>query len=159
DRYRALTSGALDPAAEATTQVWKTAAASQRLPDQAEIDAAATAARGPHWRLDPVQHTATHLSGTPLILNSFTKSYIAGAAAGAAMSDAAVTSVVVNIGGDLIVRGRRTELVEIADPRNDAENADPVARIQVRDRAVATSGNYRRGVQISGRSYSHIVDP
>jgi thiamine biosynthesis lipoprotein ApbE len=159
DRYRALTSGALDPAAEAVTQVWKAAAAARRLPDQTEIDAAALATRGLHWRLDPVRHTATHLSGTPLILNSFTKSYIAGRAADAALADAAVTAVVVNIGGDLIVRGPRTELVDIADPRNDAENAEPVARIQVRDRAVATSGNYRRGVQIGGRFYSHIVDP
>jgi thiamine biosynthesis lipoprotein len=49
--------------------------------------------------------------------------------------------------------------VNIADPRNDAENADPIARIQVRDRTVATSGNYRRGVRIGGQSFSHIVDP
>ena len=27
------------------------------------------------------------------------------------------------------------------------------------DRAVATSGNYRRGVDIGGQHYSHIVDP
>ena len=29
----------------------------------------------------------------------------------------------------------------------------------LRDRAIATSGNYRRGVEIGGRHYSHIVDP
>jgi FAD:protein FMN transferase len=159
DRYRALTSGALDPAAEAVTQIWKTAAASHRLPTQEEIDGAVAAARGPNWSLDPIRHTATRTSGTPLILNSFTKSYIAGKAADAGLSSPGVAEVVVNIGGDLVVRGPRTEMVDIADPRNDAENADPIARIEVRDRAVATSGNYRRGVQIAGRFYSHIVDP
>lgn len=159
DRYRALTGGALDPAAEVVTRVWKSAAAAHRLPDQAEIEVAAAATQGPHWSLDPVRHTATHISRTPLILNSFTKSYIAGRAAGAALSVSGVTAVVVNIGGDLVVRGARTEWVNIADPRNDAENADPIARIQVRDRAIATSGNYRRGVEIGGRFYSHIVDP
>jgi thiamine biosynthesis lipoprotein ApbE len=159
DRYRALTSGALDPAAEAVTRVWKSAAAAHRLPADAEIDAAVTAARGPHWSLDPVRHTATHLSDTPLILNSFTKSYIVGKAADAALAASGVTAVVVNIGGDLVVRGARTEAVGIADPQNDAENTPPIARIQVRDRAVATSGNYRRGVQIGLKFYSHIVDP
>jgi thiamine biosynthesis lipoprotein ApbE len=159
DRYRTLTGGALDPAAEAVTRVWKAAAAEHRLPAQAEIDAAAAAARGPHWTLDPVRHTATHLSGTPLILNSFAKSYIAGRAADAALAVAGVAGVVVNIGGDLVIRGARTEAVNIADPRNDAENAEPIARISVRNRTVATSGNYRRGVQIGGRTFSHIVDP
>ena len=159
DRYRALTSGALDASAEAVTQVWKSAAASHRLPARTEIDAAVAAARGPNWSLDPVRQTATHLSGTPLILNSFTKSYIAGRAADAALTLPGISGVVVNIGGDLVARGSRTEEVDITDPENDAENAEPIARIQVRDRAVATSGNYRRGVQIGGRFYSHIVDP
>jgi hypothetical protein len=31
--------------------------------------------------------------------------------------------------------------------------------LEVRDRAVATSGGYRRGFDISGHHYSHIVDP
>jgi thiamine biosynthesis lipoprotein len=159
DRYRTLTGGALDAAAEAVTQVWKSAAASCRLPAPAEIDTAVAAARGPNWSLDPARHTATHLSGTPLILNSFTKSYIAGQAAGAALAVPGVTGVVVNIGGDLVVRGPGTEGVNITDPENDAENAEPIARIQVRNRTVATSGNYRRGVRIGGRFYSHIVDP
>ncbi len=45
------------------------------------------------------------------------------------------------------------------DPKSDAENAEPVARLNIRDAAVATSGNYRRGVEIGGKHYSHIVDP
>jgi len=159
DRYRALTGGALDPAAEAITQVWKAAALVQQLPERPEIDTAVAAVRRPNWSLDGARHTATHTSSTPLILNSFAKSYIAGQAASAALATPRVTGVVVNIGGDLVVRGNRAEIVNIADPRNDAENAEPIARIHVRDRAVATSGNYRRGLQIGGRFYSHIVDP
>jgi FAD:protein FMN transferase len=159
DRYRALTNGALDPAAEAVTRVWKSAAAAHRLPSQAETDAAVEAVRRQHWSLDAARCTATHLSSTPLILNSFTKSYIAGRAADAALASPEVTGVVVNIGGDLVVRGGGSEAVHIADPRNDAENAAPIARIRVADQAVATSGNYRRNVEIEGRVYSHIVDP
>ena len=65
----------------------------------------------------------------------------------------------INIGGDLIVRGDWRETVNVADPKSDAENAAPIARLLVHDRAVATSGDYRRGVEIGGRHYSHIVDP
>jgi FAD:protein FMN transferase len=159
DRYRALTGGALDPAAETFTRLWKAAAVSGQQPGEAEIAAAVAEARGPNWSLDPAHRTAIHTSAAPLILNSFAKSYIAGRAADAALESPDVTAVVVNIGGDLVVRGPWPEPVAIADPRNDAENAGPVARIVVRDRAVATSGNYRRGVRIGDRFYSHIVDP
>ena len=159
DRYRSLTNGALDPAAEAATRVWKRAGAARRLPTQAELDTAAAAMRGPHWSLDAAARTAKHLDETPLMLNSFTKSYIVGHAADAALATRGVTAAVVNIGGDLVVRGAWTEPVQIADPRDDAENAEPAARLRVRDRAVATSGNYRRGVRIGDRFYSHIIDP
>jgi hypothetical protein len=64
-----------------------------------------------------------------------------------------------NIGGDLVVRGRMARTVGIADPGASADNAPPLARLEIRNRAVATSGGYRRGVNIDGRHYSHIVDP
>jgi thiamine biosynthesis lipoprotein len=66
---------------------------------------------------------------------------------------------VLNIGGDLVVRGAWTEPVGVVDPRSDAENDTPADRLLIKDRAVATSGNYRRGFEIGGRHYSHIIDP
>src|SRR4029077_13080078 len=70
-----------------------------------------------------------------------------------------VTAAVLNIGGDLVVRGSWTEPVNLTDPRSDAENSAPLERVVVSDRAVATSGGYRRGFDIAGHHYSHIVDP
>ncbi|MEY4385038.1 MAG: hypothetical protein RLY20_321, partial [Verrucomicrobiota bacterium] len=102
---------------------------------------------------------ATHLSRTPLSLNSIGKGYIIGKASDAALKVAGVTGVVVNIGGDLCVRGDLAEPVELVNPRDDAENAPRIARITVHEMAVATSGDYRRGVDIAARHYSHIIDP
>ena len=68
-------------------------------------------------------------------------------------------AVVVNIGGDIVARGAWTETVGVTDPLDNADNAAPLTRLAVRDRAVATSGSYRRGFDIGGRHYSHIVDP
>jgi thiamine biosynthesis lipoprotein len=159
DEWRGRTDGALDASAEAITRVWQKAAAEKRLPAQAELDAAVQSVKKQHWTLDAASRTATHTSDTPLAMNSFVKSYIIGHSVDAAMRVAGVRSVVVNIGGDLVVRGDWSEQVDIADPRADAENAQPILRLAVRDRAVATSGDYRRGVEINGRHYSHIVDP
>ena len=159
DRWRTQTNGALDAAAEAIGRVWKAAATAGRLPTTSELQAAVAAVHQPHWRLDPAARTATHLTATPLMLNSFTKSYIIGHAADAVMHTPNVTAAIVNIGGDLVVRGAWTEQINLADPRADAENSAPMAELLVRDRAVATSGDYRRGYRIGGRSYSHIVDP
>jgi thiamine biosynthesis lipoprotein len=159
DQWRGLTHGALDASAEVITRAWKRAAAEHRIPTREELDAAVVSARRIHWRLDPANHTATHTSDTPLAMNSFVKSYIAGRSADSALKTSGAQGLVVNIGGDLVVRGDWEEPVDISDPKSDAENAAPIARLMIRDRAVATSGDYRRGVEIGGRHYSHIVDP
>ena len=159
DYWRERTGGALDASAEAVTRVWKQAEARQTLPSPQELADATRTVRQQHWTVDAFHRTATRLSDTPLAMNSFVKSYIARHAADAALAEPGVDRVVVNIGGDLVVRGASSERVDIADPESDAENAPPVATVEVRDRAVATSGNYRRGETIGGRHYSHIVDP
>jgi FAD:protein FMN transferase len=159
DEWRGRTNGVLDASAEAVCRVWKSAAAANRMPTDVELAAAVAAVRKQHWSLNARDRTATHLSDTPLVLNTFVKSYIIDHAANAALADRNVSGVVVNIGGDIVVRGNLSEPVQIADPKSDAENSRPIATLVLRDRAIATSGNYRRGVEIQGKHYSHIVDP
>jgi thiamine biosynthesis lipoprotein ApbE len=159
DTWRDRSGGALDASAETVSRVWKRAASLGRVPTAGEIDAAVTQVRRPHWRLDAAAGTVTHLDDSPVILNSFTKSYIVDRAAAAAMSAAPIRGVVVNIGGDIVTRGDWNETIGITDPLDNADNAAPMTRLSVRNRAVATSGSYRRGFDIGGRHYSHIVDP
>jgi FAD:protein FMN transferase len=159
DQWRTRTNGALDASAEVITRVWKAAEEEGRAPSRGELAATVSSVRRTHWTLDAANQTATHMSDAPLALNSFAKSYIVGHAADVALASEGVRAVVVNIGGDLVVRGALTEPVDIADPKSDAENSLSLAQLLIRDRAVATSGNYRRGVEIGGRRYSHIVDP
>jgi len=159
DKWREKTGGALDPSAEVITRAWKHAASEKRVPTRSELEAAIASVHRVHWILDPVNQTATHMDDASLALNSFVKSYIAGRAADAALNASGAPGLVINIGGDLIVRGDWREQVDVSDPKSDAENAEPIARLDVRDRAVATSGDYRRGVELSGHHYSHIVDP
>jgi len=159
DTWRDRSGGALDASAETVSRVWKRAASAGRLPSPREIDAAVEQVRRPHWRRDPVARTVTHLDDAPVILNSFTKSYIVDRAAAAAMSSGPIRGVVVNVGGDIVTRGDWSETIGVTDPLDNADNAAPMARLTVRNRAVATSGSYRRGFDINGRHYSHILDP
>lgn len=159
DQWRNKTDGALDAAAETVTRVWKKAAAEHRMPTGAELAAAVAAVKQKHWSLEASARTATHLSNSPLVLNSFAKSYIIDRAAQTALNVPDVSGVVLNIGGDLVVRGTLTEPVEVADPFSGAENAETIASLNVHNMAVATSGNYRRGVEIGGKHYSHLIDP
>jgi FAD:protein FMN transferase len=158
DQWRTRTNGALNASAGEVIGVWRDAERARRLPSKDALNAAVATAGAPQWTLDPGRRTATHTGNAALVLASFTKSYIMDRAADAALREG-VRSVVVNVGGDIVVRGALTEPVDIADPRDDAENADPLSEVLLHDRAIATSGDYRRGFDIEGRHYSHIVDP
>jgi thiamine biosynthesis lipoprotein ApbE len=159
DSWRARTGGALNPAAEIVGQVWKKAEAAGRMPTEADMAAAAGAASQAQWRLAQSTGLATRLTATPIMLNSFTKSWVIERAAGAALRATGVSGVVLNIGGDMVIRGAGSDSISVVDPRSDAENSDPLTVLKVSDRAIATSGNYRRGYEIGGQHYSHIVDP
>lgn len=159
DEWKVRSNGALDAAAETIGLVWKKAAIAQLIPTNEELTAAIAVVKQPHWKLDIATHTATHLSTAPLMLNSFVKSYIIKHAATIAMANYNIKAVVVNIGGDLIVIGNDEEMVQITNPVADAENEAPISELRINNKAVATSGNYRRGELINGHWYSHIVDP
>ena len=159
DRWRVRTGGALDASAEAITRVWKEAAKKGQLPGADRLALAVAEVKQQHWQLDSTTHTATHLSNTPLMLNSFAKSYIIRRAADAGRAAVRAEAIVVNIGGDLVVSGSVPETVAVSDPKADAENDAPMTLLRVNNAAVATSGNYRRGELIAGHWYSHIVDP
>ena len=158
DRWRDQTDGALDASAETASRTWKLASVENRQPTKVELQKAIEIMQRPHWKLDTVHRTATHLDDAPIALNSFAKSYIAGHAADAALA-AGATGVLLNIGGDIVLRGAIAERVAITDPRAAAENDEPIDVVRLSNRTIATSGDYRRGFNIHGTHYSHILDP
>jgi thiamine biosynthesis lipoprotein len=159
EQWRIQSNGALNASAETINKVWRDAAKQNRLPTSDEINTAVIAVRQQNYVLDPVNHTALRASNAPLILNSFAKSYIMNKACNVAMATPGVIGLVINIGGDIVVRGNYTEQVQVSNPKADAENDPPVATLAINNKTIATSGNYRRGELIGGKWYSHIVDP
>jgi thiamine biosynthesis lipoprotein ApbE len=160
DRWREKSGGAFDPRVQALTELWSRCARLDRLPAEDEqVRVKALMAR-PAWRLDAAAGTAEHLTHCPLSLNSIAKGYIIGRACDVALDrDGGVRGVLLNIGGDVRVVGDVTRTVGVAPPVGDSETAEPIARVEVRDRSVATSGSSQRGFRIRGQWYSHIFDP
>ncbi len=158
ERWTEVSHGAFNPAVDRLSQVWRAAQQRDRLPEPSELTAAVTAIGKKHWTLTANSH-ATRLGDCSLSLNAIAKGTIVDAAGDVALRESGVQGVLVNIGGDLRVWGSCVRQVAIANPHRDAENASPDVSIVVRQRAVATSGNYRRDFKIEGKSYSHIIDP
>lgn len=168
DQWRGQTLGILNPAAQAGLQLWKEAARTGQEPAPAALASAVRRMNQPHWQLDPARQTARRLTAEPLVMNSFVKSFIAGRAAEAAQAalgeQARQATVVLNLGGDLVVRGSQPHAIRIADPQSAAENGPALSRIAVagcaeQTCAIATSGHYRRGLWVNGKWHSHILDP
>lgn len=157
--WRVQTGGAFNPAAEAFTRLWTAAARKDSRPDAADLKAAVVEVARPAFRLDTAGRTAERLSKVPLTLNAIAKGYIIEQASAAAARLPGVEGLLIEIGGDLRLRGRFAEPVAIVDPSRDAENAAPLTTVSLRDRALATSGGYRRGLTVQGQRRSHIIDP
>jgi thiamine biosynthesis lipoprotein ApbE len=159
EQWKSRTKGALDASAAVATKLWSNAAKKQQVPTQIELNNAVNIMQRAHYKLNTTEQTATRLTNTPLILNTFAKSYIINLACDAALATGNINSVVVNIGGDLVIKGDVKDPINVTNPLANAENDAPLAHLLVSNKAVATSGNYRRGEQIGNRWYSHIVDP
>ena len=160
DAWRERSGGAFDARVQALARLWSDAARMDRLPARAELDAAAARTGRPAWRLDARAGTAERLSDAPLTLDAIAKGYIVERACTAAPAgDRAVRGLMLNVGGDLRVQGDVTRRIAVAGPRQGSEAMEPLAWVEVKDRAVATSGQKHRGFRIDGRWYSHIIDP
>lgn len=158
ESWRARTQGAFNPAVEALTRQWKRAE-TQGAGEPRELASALSQLQGPLWQVDAERQRACRLTRLPVTLNSIAKGFILDRAAEVGACCESVEQILVNIGGDIRHRGAKKAAIRVADPRADAENALPLARVAIRDQGIATSGDYRRGFRIGARWYSHLLDP
>lgn len=159
EHWQQVTGRAFSPSVAVFSRIWKQAERTGSVPTAEELDRGRVESLRTAWRLNRTAGTAVRLADNPITLNAIAKGAIVEWSVAAARRQEGVHAIVVNCGGDLRVAGDRTEPIRIADPFSDAVNAEPVSTIFVRDRAVATSGGYRRGFTVGGQRYSHVIDP
>lgn len=98
-------------------------------------------------------------AGMSIDLGAVAKGYAADLACERVAKE--VSGVMVEIGGDIAIRGVKPDgepwQVAIADPRHPQETL--VEFLLTGDCGVATSGDYERYFEVDGIRYSHIIDP
>lgn len=77
------------------------------------------------------------------------------------LRDHGVTSAIVNLGGNVVTIGEkpgaRPFVVGLEKPFSD--HTEIIGSVEVRDKAVITSGIYERKFEVDGEIYHHILDP
>jgi len=110
--------------------------------------------------LDATDNTLRSQLPRQLDLSAVAKGYAVDRLA-AILIDAGLSHFLVEVGGELVAKGTKFEDVPW---RVAIESPDPVNRgifkaLSLRDKAVATSGDYRNFFESNGQRYSHTLDP
>ncbi len=173
DRWRARSGGVLDAGIGELLDLWSRAEKANQLPAAAAIEPLVAATKRPSWRVNPGARSVTLVPGRRLNVDAVAKGYIIDKAVTAGMQKhRAVTGVLLDIGGDVLVRGEYASPMPgesregdgrwrlgIADPLHSQDNAAPLTQLLLRDQAVASSGDYERFFTIGGKRYPRILDP
>ena len=152
--WQQVSQGVFNPAIGSLTARWRQAEAEGLRPAREELLDLADAIKRPLFS------PTGDLQGDCSLLNfnAFAKGYVVDLAARHVLgSDLA--DIVVNLGGDLLHIGLKPVLVGVEDPNRPYDNQPPLCAVEIVNQGMATSGRARRGFEITGRWFSHVIDP
>lgn len=129
-----------------------------RVPAQAELDALL-----PLVGWDKVERDGARVrlprEGMELDFGGYVKEYAADVAA-QACAQAGIAHGLVELGGDIRVIGPHPDGSPwIAGIRHPRAQGQAIARVELQEGALASSGDYERSFVHEGRRYCHILDP
>ena len=157
-KFSELTDGAFDITCRPLINLWKKAKKEEKVPTEEEIEEAISLVGYQRIILEGNQ-IRLEKKGMQIDLGGIAKGYAVDKAI-EALKKNNIKRALVNAGGDLYALGtdRQGEKWQIGvqDPREEDKIIDI---IKVKDRAVATSGDYRRYFTLEGKRFSHIVNP
>lgn len=153
--------GGFDPALGRATELWDVP---RRTTPPAAEDVKRHAGRRLYRHIEVDTHGGEHVlilreRDVAIDLGGIAKGYGVDRAV-AALREWGITDGLVNVGGDLYALGTSLEhdgwSVGIRSPHDPARLAGSIV---LRDRAVATSGDYEQFFEHGGRRYHHLLDP
>ena len=153
-----MTRGIIDPTALPVMRLWNYKAEQPRMPSDAEVAAARELVGWEKVLREPGRVFLTR-PGMALDFGGFGKEYAVDVVARIAVEHR-LSSALVDFGHDLHAvgqpPGRPAWHVGLEDPKQPGTASGSIA---VRNRGVASSGDYLRSFTLNGQRYGHIVDP
>ncbi len=156
-RAQVDTRGSFDVTCRPIIELWREAGESGRVPDDDAIAAARAASQWPHFERNDDAALRT-VATAKIDLGGIAKGYAIDRAI-EAMRACDVAGGMVDVGGDIRCFGRPADSEEWRAQIRDPAGNGVVGEFRLGERAVCTSGDYARFVEIAGRRYSHIIDP
>lgn len=159
-----MSGGAFDITVKPLVDLWGFGASGSRqaIPPPGAISAALAATGMSRFRIDSAMATVTKAVPVTLDLSAIAKGFAVDQVA-RLLEDAGFRDFLVEIGGEIVVRGHRGDgnpwQVGIEVPEEGPSTLFQAIRTDGRKMAVAASGNYRNFFIHEGRRYSHAIDP
>ncbi len=157
-----LSDGAFDVGVGDLVKAWGFGGGSRAPDPQAIVGIAGRSSFEPPKTLvlDRVNRRARRLAALRLDLSGIAKGFGVDQLA-AVMRRFGLASHLVGIDGELRAAGTKPDgrPWTVGHERPDREARDLLGVLELRDVAVATSGNYRHVVEVGGRALSHTMDP
>ncbi len=160
DQWNRLSDGAFDASIGQLSILWRKARKQNKIPSQAEIDAARQLCGWQHVELDHESHAIKiTLEGLRLDFGAVAKGYIIEKAF-QFLSTRGLSRSMVRAGGDLRCGDpppdRAGWKIEIA---NIDGSDDKPSRFWLTNGAVSSSGDLHQFIEINGKRRSHVLDP
>ncbi|HPO70603.1 MAG TPA: FAD:protein FMN transferase [Anaerohalosphaeraceae bacterium] len=159
--YSRLSEGAFDITVGPVVQIWRQARVTGAAPAPQQLEAAKERVGYGNLILDAQNRTVRFTKeGMFLDLGGIAKGYAVDKAV-EILQKAGLRGGMVDIGGNIRCFGTPADgaphwLIGLQDPASDK---NILAKLKLDNRAVATSGDYRRFSIIAGQKHSHIIDP
>jgi len=160
-----ITGGAFDPTVSPLLRLWRfeDRGKDHGVPSK---DAIEKALRLVDYRKIQIEHEKSTVfledRGMEIDLGGIAKGYAADRAV-EAIKEKGITAALVAVAGDIRGYGTRDWKIGLQNPRPVADNKKPwedvIATLQLKDKAISTSGDYQRYFIKDNRRYHHILDP
>ncbi|QOC21395.1 FAD:protein FMN transferase [Wenzhouxiangella sp. AB-CW3] len=157
-----LSDGHFDPTIGPLVNLWGFGPEGRRSepPPEDEIEQALQRVDWRRLDYDPDTRRLTQPGDAYLDFSGIAKGFAAELVAERLM-ERGIEHFIVDLGGDMVVRGQRPDGTpwRIAIERPEPDTRDIFSVIEVRDRALVTSGSYRNYFEYGETSFSHTIDP
>ena len=156
-----LSDGAFDISFASMDRIWTFDKEEHSLPDEDVVNSARENIDYNKIILNPENHSVfLEKKGMKIGFGAIGKGFAANKAKALMESIPGVIGGVVNASGDLIAWGKNQESeywnIQIANPKNKTKS---LGNIELKNRAIVTSGDYEKYFTSQGIRYAHIIDP